>query len=217
MTIHSLHLRKFIQIVFSDDKRRKRLLKEIIRNDSRANSDGGGDFFSPFWADVKNFIAGKVDLTESVEGRIAGNKGRARLYPVLERGFRRIWFNEIGMRNEPIRGIQNTVHGTTKLISIGAEIKVHNAIAFDPEKSASRIIYPYFPEYPPLSEVAARIGLWVMMQAFPGREFEGMRIYDLQRGKSFSAISVQLLGNERELVERQYSLILEDWKRMVEE
>lgn len=104
MSIEKANLRKLLQLFYAADRQQRRLLREDIRNDRRRESGGrdeGGDFYSPFWADVKSHVAGHSALKDQSGIRIAANKSRARLYPVLTDCFLTMWSEKMRWRNEP--------------------------------------------------------------------------------------------------------------------
>jgi len=76
--------------------------------------------------------------------------------------------------------------------------------------NAERVIYPYFAPEPVLSEEAARLGLWLLIQAFPAIPPEEFRILDVIRGQTFSIGTVELLGDEEENFRRRYSQALNE-------
>lgn len=87
MSIEKINLRKLLQLLYADNRLQRSLLLADIRSD-RSKKDGensaGGDFYGPFWADVKDHTAGRSDISRQTELRIASNKARARLTRYLE-------------------------------------------------------------------------------------------------------------------------------------
>ena len=86
MSIEKINLRKALQLFYADRPLRRSLLLADIRTDrykAAGNNGNGGDFYGPFWSDVKDHAAGLTDLSETTAARIAANPARGRLYPLL--------------------------------------------------------------------------------------------------------------------------------------
>jgi uncharacterized protein (DUF779 family) len=76
------------------------------------------------------------------------------------------------------------------------------------------LVYPYFSEEPALTETWARVGLWLMSEAFTTFSITDMEILDVLRGRSFGGGSLSLRGDEETRFQRRYAEILEAWKEM---
>jgi hypothetical protein len=112
MSIEKIHLRKLLQLFYLPANKRKSLLRADIRNDlnkALGESTDGGDFHGPFWADAKSHVAGQEDLRTAVKNRIASNKSRTRLYPLLAGGFLNWWDEKRRWRNEPFEFMSESV------------------------------------------------------------------------------------------------------------
>ena len=90
MSVFDVPLRKALQLFYAPPSLRRTVLKEDIRLDRRREAGGtrsrGGDFYLPFWSDVKRHISGESDLTQLTDDRIKSNRNFKRLYPLLKDG-----------------------------------------------------------------------------------------------------------------------------------
>src|SRR5688572_27778196 len=132
MSIEKINLRKLLQLFFSDARQQRSLLLKDIRDDrakAAGTREGGGDFFGPFWADVKDHAAGKSDLVEQTAIRIAANKARVRLYPILRDGFFELWNEKMRWRNEAFEFVPESVKAQLSIKELGAVIKIENTAA----------------------------------------------------------------------------------------
>jgi hypothetical protein len=94
MSIERINLRKLLQLFYADPRLRRSLILADIRNERyRAEGGGGngGDFYGPFWADVKEHAAGRSNLVDTTAARIEANPARGRLYPFLRDAFLEMW------------------------------------------------------------------------------------------------------------------------------
>lgn len=91
MSYTNVGLSRLLKVFYADDRQRISLLRDDIRSEIRSqeiqNSTEARDFYIPFWADARRHISGQSDLSEATRSRISSHQGRARLYPLLERGF----------------------------------------------------------------------------------------------------------------------------------
>ncbi|MFN3826690.1 MAG: hypothetical protein ACK4NR_03600 [Micavibrio sp.] len=215
MSIQKIHLNKLLKLTFMSDKELISALRQDIREEIKKGSGGseGGDFYQPFWFDVKQHVLGDGDLSVLTKERIRKHPGRTRLYTQLEQGFLTLWKRG---DNQDVSLLPKNPRGRYTLADISLTIKVENLMAIDID-GQERIGYPYwFPE-PPLSEAAARIGLFVMMRALSNEQPENMRIFDVMRANFFSLENCPLKGDEeRELVCR-YNYISTMWERLRDE
>ena len=174
----------------------------------------GGDFYAPFWTDAKSHIAGQADLDELVRIRLESNSRRKRLYPVLKEAFLNWWNDKRRWSNQPFTLFESNPKSRWEFADLSATVKVENTIAAKMGDDTNRIVYPYFSEDPALTEQAVRLGLWVMRKAFPQYASEDMRIFDVQRSKSYSERDVPLQGDEEELFLRLYGKVLKKWEQL---
>lgn len=100
MSVLDIPLRKALQLFYASPEQRRKILKEDIRLDLKKESGGsrsqGGDFYQPFWTDVRLHMSGAGDISDLTEKRINSNKRYARLYPKLKDGI-------IDLVNEKLR------------------------------------------------------------------------------------------------------------------
>jgi len=221
MSLKKIHLRKLLQFFYLPDPARKALLRADIRDEIKKEAgrkaSSGGDFHTPFWTDAKNHVAGILDLQVQTNSRVAGNKARARLYPQLNDGFLKWWNEKRRWRNEEFEFIPNSVIAKLPIAEVGGVIKIENLLALRIGDQSNRIIYPYFAEVPILTEEGARIGLWIMGEALPSYSRDDLRILDVLRGTSVAVRDVPFLGNERDLLLRNYRRLNDEWEKLREE
>ena len=221
MSIHSIRLRKLLQIMYADTRLRTSKIREEIRNEIRAEegaSGGGGDFHTPFWADARSHVLGVQDLRDAVKDRIAGNKCRMRLYPALRDGFLSWWEDKRRWRNEPLNLLPTPAHASLVIPELMTEVKIENVMSLESGPDFQRLIYPYFAEKPSLSEEAGRLGLWAMQEALQGYyEVADMRVLDVLRGRTFATNDLPFQGNERSIFVSRYASIIADWERLRKE
>lgn len=88
MSIRSLPLRKALQLFYASQSLRRSMLKKEIWLDRQKEAGGtrsqGGDFYLPFWSDVKSHVSGAGDLTQLIDDRVKSNRNFKRLYPILK-------------------------------------------------------------------------------------------------------------------------------------
>jgi hypothetical protein len=205
MSVELIHLRKLLQLLYAGPGPQRAMLRAEIRND-RARDQGtqgaGGDFYGPFWSDVKEHVFGNGDLAALTEGRIDRNKARERLYPTLQDGFLKWWNEQRRWTNSPFEPTRAPA-ATFKASDI-LTIKIENILAVRDATETDRYIYPYFYESPALKNEAARIALWVFSRAFPALPLDNFRILDVPRGRVFSPDRCYLEGDEAVILKRKH-------------
>lgn len=214
MSVENIHLRKLVQMLFAGEKQKLSLVRSDVRQDvsrSLGEISGGGDFYGPFWADVKDHVAGKTDLLELTKHRISQNRRRERLYPILAKGFLAWWDEQRRWTNAPFEIVRSP--STQFKFNDILTIKLENFLAVEDQSGVRRYIYPYFYERPALKNEAARISLWVMSQAFKALPFEKFRVLDVPRGRIFSPDRCYLEGDEEAVLQKRH---LDLWKLYVE-
>ncbi|MEK9971455.1 MAG: hypothetical protein VW600_20140, partial [Ferrovibrio sp.] len=95
MALNHIHLHKLLRILFLEPNKRQSELRDDIRTEIAKEAGAetsGGDFYVPFWADVKQHVFGSANLIELVAARIEANHQRRNLYPLLRDGFL-LWWN----------------------------------------------------------------------------------------------------------------------------
>lgn len=217
MSIHSVHLRKLLELFFLPDNKLTTKLKADVRS-AIAKKQGietaGGDFYSPFWTDAKNHVSGESDLDDQTAIRIGSNYRRKRLYPVLKEKFLEWWNQKRRWSNQPYELFEKNPKSRFEFNELGGTVKVENTLAAKMGDGTNRIVYPYFSENPALTEPAVRLGLWMMQAAFPQHKLDDMRILDVQRAVSYSATDVPLNGDEKDMFKNYYMKILKKWDRL---
>lgn len=195
-----------------------------IRADARAEvrkqgkpSSNGGDFHSCFWSDAKSHAAGRGDLIESTNLRVAEVKARARLYPALAEGFLTWWNEKRRWINEEIHVLPQPVKAPHHFAEIDGTVKVDNILALRIGGDRKRLIYHYFAETPALREDVARLGLWLMGQALTQYDVQDMRILDILRGDVYSVDRFPLNGNEGAIFVERYARMLHDWRQFLKD
>jgi len=217
MSFTSVPLGKLLQAFYSTEPQLISLLRKDLRSEKKKKegikAGSGGDFYVPFWADVKGHVAGDLDLRVATADRVAGNNRRERLYPLLQKGFLEWWEERRRLRNVPFRVIRENVKARHEVAELGT-VRVENTMAITVGDEGHRIFYPYFCEDPALSEEGARLGLWLMSQCIQKYDLEDMRILDVLKGRSFSTLDTPLLGNEAALFSEKYAVVLDRWTKL---
>lgn len=209
-------------MMYAPENVRTRILRQDIRSDIKKligdDDDGGGDFHVPFWSDAKRHVLGEKDLLTSVTERVAVNKGRKRLYEELAKGFLIWWNDRRRWRNEPLTLLSTPAKAKLQIPSLSSVVKVENILGLDSGPNFERLIYPYFAEVPPLSEEAARLGLWAVKAALPAVfKLEDMRVFDVLRSASFGTLDHQLKGDEESMFLQRYEFVLSRWHELKKE
>jgi hypothetical protein len=220
MSIEKINLRKLLQLFFADERLQRSLLLADIRGDAaKASGDrgSGGDFYGPFWADVKDHAAGRSDLADQTGDRIRANKTRARLYPLLTEGFLEMWREKMRWRNEPFEFVAESVKAQLPIKKLGTIVKIENTASVKVWDGSHRIIYPYFSEEPALPEEGARLGFWALQTALPDFRQEDFRIVDLLRRTYFRPTEVGAKGDEEKQFVQRYEALLKKWRKLREE
>lgn len=200
MSVLDIPLRKALQLFYASPKVRRRILKEDIRLDLQKESGSsrsqGGDFYQPFWSDVKLYISGQANISELTEQRIKANEGYARLYPLLKDGILDLINEKLRWSNEPLEILPQSAHGFLKFEDLGGVIRIKDALYARVRGEYTRVVYPYFSEEPALPEEGRRLGLWAMQMALKSFNPNDMRLIDPLRTILFST-SVSIAGRRR--------------------
>jgi hypothetical protein len=197
MSVEKINLRKLLQLFFADSRLQRSLLLADIRNERTKESEGrdsGGDFYGPFWSDAKDHTAGRSDLRQRTNVRIAANKTRARLYPILMESFLSMWNEKMRWRNEPFEFVPESIKAQLAIKELGTVVKIENTASIKLWDGSHRVIYPYFSEAPVLPEDGARLGFWCPKEALPEYRAEDFRIIDMQRRSYFRSTEIGLLS-----------------------
>lgn len=218
MSVLDIPLRKALQLFYANQALRRSILKDDIRLDRRKESGGtrsqGGDFYLPFWADVKKHISGDGDLTQMIDDRIASNKSFKRLYPLLKDGVLELLSAKLRWSNEPVEIVPQSVHGNLQIEGLGGTIRIRDALHARVREKYTRVVYPYFSEEPALTDEGGRLGLWVMQQALAKLDPHDMRIIDPLRRVFFSPETTPLKGDEEEIFHDKYTKLIDEWERL---
>jgi len=221
MSVLDIPLRKVLLLFYANEPLRRSVLKEDIRLDRKKEAGGtrrqGGDFYLPFWSDVKKHISGDGDLAQMTADRIESNRNFKRLYPLLKDGVLELLSAKLRWSNEPVEIVPQSVHGNLKIVELGATVRIRDALHARVREKYTRVVYPYFSENPALSEEAGRLGLWAMQQALPNLDPSDMRLIDPLRRVFFSPGTTALQGNEKAIFVRKYRLLVSDWERFKRE
>ena len=188
MALENIHLRKLLKLMYLEPNTRRSALRTDIREDLRreAGEDGGGgDFYSPFWADAKAHVFGGPDLRVSTAERIAANARRSNLYPQLRDGFLSWWDERRRWTNLPFNPGRK-LKARFKFPGFDAVVKIDNILTVVDGKGDEHVVYSYFAPEPALSADAARLGLWVLTHSFPTVPPSELRILARIRCHTFS-------------------------------
>jgi hypothetical protein len=219
MSIEKINLRKLLQLFYAEDRQQRSLLLADIRDDKAkavGDRESGGDFYGPFWSDVKDHAAGRSDLTEQTKVRIAANKTRARLYPILTECFLSMWNEKMRWRNERFEFVPESVKAQLRIKNAGT-VKIENTASITVWDGSHRVMYPYFSENPALPEDGARLGFWALREALPNYRPEDFRIIDVQRRAYFRPADIGMKGDEGEQFVRRYKALFEQWRKLRDE
>ncbi|MFT4132968.1 hypothetical protein [Labrys sp. (in: a-proteobacteria)] len=218
MSVLDIPLRKALQLFYSPNSLRRSILKEDIRLDRKKEAGGtrsrGGDFYLPFWSDVKTHISGRGDLTQLTQDRILSNRNFKRLYPLLSDGVLELLSAKLRWSNEPVEIVPTSMHGSLRIESLGATVRIRDALHARVRGEYTRVVYPYFSEEPPLSEEGGRLGLWVMQQVLTDADPADMRVIDALRRTFFSPQTTPLQGNEETVFHEKYRTLIGEWERL---
>jgi len=221
MSVLDIPLRKALQLFYAPPTLRQSILKEDIRLDRRKEAGGtrsqGGDFYLPFWSDVKKHISGVGDLSKLTDDRVTSNRKFRRLYPLLKDGVLELLSAKLRWSNEPVEIIPQSVHGSLKVEGLNGTIRIKDALHARVRREYTRVVYPYFSEEPALSDEGGRLGLWVMQQALAELDPDDMRIIDALRRTFFSPQTTPLQGNEEAVFRENYKSLIGEWERLKHE
>lgn len=221
MSVLDIPLRKALQLFYAPQSLRRTILKNDIRLDrikaAGGNRSQGGDFFLPFWSDVKIHVSGGGDLAQLTNDRIKSSKNFKRLYPLLKDGILELLSTKLRWSNEPIQIVPQSVHGLLRIEGLGGTIRIRDALHARVREEYTRIVYPYFSEEPALSQEGGRLGLWVMQQALTELDPGDMRIIDPLRRTFFSPQTTPLQGNEEAIFLANYTSLISEWERLKHE
>ncbi len=210
MSISHIHLRKLLKIMFLPERQRRSALRADIREErAREAGDeaGGGDFYAPFWADARHHAFGRDDLHTMVQTRIQANGRRANLYPRLRDGFLRWWNERRRWTNVPFQpGRQLKAH--FDFADLQSTVKIDSILSVRDAQGVEHYVYPYFAPEPALSEEAARLGLWLLIESLGEAPEAEIRILDVIRGQTFSIDRHPLVGHEQQNFVQRYRALL---------
>lgn len=132
MSVLDIPLRKALQLFYAPNSLRRSILKEDIRLDRKKEAGGtrsrGGDFYLPFWSDVKTHISGRGDLTQLTQDRILSNGNFKRLYPLLTDGVLELLSAKLRWSNEPVEIVPISMHGSLRIESLDATVRTRDAL-----------------------------------------------------------------------------------------
>jgi hypothetical protein len=218
MSVLDIPLRKALQLFYANEPLRRSVLKEDIRLDRKKAAGGtrsqGGDFYLPFWSDVKKHISGDGELTQMTVERVASNSNFKRLYPLLKDGVLELLSAKLRWSNEPVEIIPQSVHGNLQIEELGAVVRVRDALHARVREKYTRVVYSYFSEEPALSEEAGRLGLWAMQKALPNLDPNDMRLIDPLRRAFFSPVTTPLRGDEEPVFIDRYKSLTSEWENL---
>jgi hypothetical protein len=209
MTLQVINLRKLLKLFYLDQQSLTSALRDDIREErdrERGVESGGGDFYSPFWSDAKNHAFGLSDLHDTTAARIADNERRRGLYPQLRDGFLLWWNQRRRWTNAPFEPIE-VPRTRYRVPDVDTTVKLDCILAVQDGRGDDHYVYPYWFPAPAISEEAARLGLWVLSQAFPRMHVDELRLLDVLRGQTFSLERPPLAGDEKELFARHFARV----------
>ncbi len=218
MSVLDIPLRKALQLFYAPQSLRRSILREDIRLDRRKEAGGtrsqGGDFYLPFWSDVKTHLSGKGDLAQLTDDRIKSNRNFKRLYPMLKDGVLELLSAKLRWSNQPVEIIPQSVHGMLRVEDLGGIIRIKDALHARVRGEYIRVVYPYFSEEPALPEEGGRLGLWVMQKTLTELDPNDMRVIDVLRRTFYSPQMTPLEGNEEAVFRDNYESLIREWERL---
>jgi len=221
MSVLDIPLRKALQLFYASPQQRRKILKEDIRLDLKKESGGnrsqGGDFYQPFWTDVRLHMSGAGDISDLTEKRINSNKRYARLYPKLKDGIIDLVNEKLRWSNERLEILPQSAHGILNFEDLGGVIRIKNAFYARVRGEYTRVVYPYFSEEPELPEEGGRLGLWAMQMALKNFDPNDMRLIDPLRKRFYSPRLTPLQGNEEVRFRKLYGLLIDERERLSRE
>lgn len=221
MSVLDIPLRKALQLFYASPEQRRKILKEDIRLDLKKESGGnrsqGGDFYQPFWTDVRLHMSGAGDISDLTEKRINSNKRYARLYPKLKDGIIDLVNEKLRWSNERLEILPQSAHGVLNFEDLGGVIRIKNAFYARVRGEYTRVVYPYFSEEPELPEEGGRLGLWAMQMALKNFDPNDMRLIDPLRKRFYSPRLTPLQGNEEVRFRKFYGSLIDERERLSRE
>ncbi|WP_044828154.1 hypothetical protein [Thalassospira sp. HJ] len=215
MAIEKVHLRKLLQLF---GMKQNKLVSQLRRDILQSLKGGEGrDFYTPFWADVKQHVIGEKTLSVSVAERVEKSDQRKRRYPELEKGFLEWWNEKRRWINEPFEFLDQSVRGVYTVEDPELTVKLENMLSLKIGDNAHRIIYPYFNREPALTEQLARQGLFVLSRGITQYKDVDFRIVDLTRSRSFSVQDLPFQGDEEESFIANYQRVRDLWFELLEQ
>lgn len=212
MSIERIHLRKLLKIMFLADVPRRSALRADIREEiarDAGDAGGGGDFYGPFWADARSHVFATEDLHATVQTRIQANGRRRNIYPRLRDGFLRWWTERRRWTNAPFQPGRQ-LKSNFNFTDLQATVKVDSILSVRDSLGVEHYVYPYFAPEPVLSDEAARLGLWLLLETLDQVPPAEIRILDVIRGETFSIDRYPLVGTEeRDFIHRYRALLTE--------
>ncbi len=212
MALESIHLRKLLKLTFLEPNRRRAALRAEIREELRREAgedSGGGDFYTPFWADVKSHVFGGADLREATDNRIMAKPRRQNLYPQLRDGFLQWWDEKRRWTNTPFKPGKN-YKARFRIPGLDATVKVESLLSVIDGVGEEYVVYSYFAPEPRLTDESARLGLWLLTQALPSIPASQFRILDIIRGSTFSIDRTPLAGDEEIEFRARYARLIQE-------
>lgn len=220
MAMDRLSLSRFLELMQLPHARRLRMIERDARRAvyveqfGKDADGGGGDFYGPFWADAKrSAVDDSFDLASATVERIASNKSRRRLYPVLLNGFESGW---AVLRQARISGGVITLVSNLAVTLKGSEgedrLRATNALSVQEAGTHLHITYPYFSKDVGLGTRHARLGLAVLKQGFASAKPKTVAILDVLRGNLFVGDEVIEDSSAREQVVERYDAVMREWR-----
>lgn len=218
MSLERISLRKLLKIMYLEGQPLISELRTDIRADlerERGNTDGGGDFYAPFWKDAKDHAFGESDLHDTTPARIVANIRRTALYPRLTDGFLLWWNERRRWTNAPFERIEVP---TTRFAvpGLNTSVKIDCIFAVRDGRGERHYVYPYWFPAPAVHEEAARLALWLLTQAMPRIAADEFSVLDVIRGLTFSLRRNPLNGDEATIFARRYEHAANEWNRLRE-
>ncbi len=216
MALDNVSLNKFLKISRKNLPQRISLIKrdarEALRKEKKVEDKDGGDFYTAFWGDAKQYVLEGLDLKLAVAARVSAHASKKKLYPILCKEFLRWFGSEFDASDYNSRNKIDKVFGKCVSLCDDGAIRVHGLLAWKDPSGKAFIIYPYFDKDMKLGSNTARLARWAMSNALPDHQIENMIVLDVIRGNAFDNDNAPLIGDEENTLSDQYTRMMREWQ-----
>jgi hypothetical protein len=217
MSIQIINLNKLLRLCALPENLLIGDLRDYLRSERDAAQgveSTARHFHYPWWSVAKLHVVGQADLRSETPVLVAANAYRKRLYPMLTEAFLS-WFDELRRSsNESFGWVEERVHNHYPVPGLQLTVKVDNLLSLRIGDAVRRLVYPYYSEFPVLTDKWARVGIWLMRDALPRFPLDQMEILDVLRSRSFRGAELTLRSDEEAIFKTRFLRILELWRSL---